>query len=84
MIFNVNYQKRRNQELFLTLENKHTLFLSKTQNYIPLYDRFFTLTESNYKNVNLNHTWYLTSVKEKIYCLKKLRISVMTLTILKS
>jgi hypothetical protein len=67
MIFNVNYQKRKNQELFLTLENKHTLFLSKTQNYIPLYNRFFTLTESNYKNVNLNHTWYLTSVKEKIY-----------------
>jgi hypothetical protein len=67
MIFNVNYQKRKNQELFLTLENKHTLFLSKTQNYIPLYDRFFTLTETNYKNVNLNHTWYLTSVKEKIY-----------------
>ena len=67
MIFNVNYQKRKNQELFLTLENKNTLFLSKTQNYIPLYDRFFTLTETNYKNVNLNHTWYLTSVKEKIY-----------------
>jgi len=67
MIFNVNHQKRKNQELFLTLENKHTLFLSKTQNYIPLYDRFFTLTETNYKNVNLNHTWYLTSVKEKIY-----------------
>jgi hypothetical protein len=67
MIFNVNYQKRKNQELFLTLENKHTLFLSKTQNYVPVYDRFFTLTESNYKNVNLNHTWYLTSVKEKIY-----------------
>ena len=67
MIFNVNYQKRKNQELFATLENKDTLFLSKTQNYIPLYNRFFTLTESNYKNVNLNHTWYLTSVKEKIY-----------------
>ena len=67
MIFNVNYQKRKNQELFLTLENKNTLFLSKTQNYVPVYDRFFTLTESNYKNVNLNHTWYLTSVKEKIY-----------------
>ena len=67
MIFNVNYQKRKNQELFITLENKHTLFLSKTQNYVPVYDRFFTLTESNYKNVNLNHTWYLSSVKEKIY-----------------
>ena len=67
MIFNVNYQKRKNQELFLTLEKKETLFLSKTQNYMPLYDRFFTLTESNYKNVNLNHTWYVTSVKNKIY-----------------
>jgi len=67
MIVNVNYQKRKNQELFLTLEKKETLFLSKTQNYMPLYDRFFTLTESNYKNVNLNHTWYVTSVKNKIY-----------------
>ena len=67
MIFNVNYQKRKNQELFNTLENKNTTFLSKTQNYVPVYNRFLTLNETNYNNVNLNHNWYVTSVKEKIY-----------------
>jgi len=60
----VNYQKRKNQELFKSLEEKETLFLSKTQNYIPIYKRFFNLNEKNFNHVNLNHPWYLDSVKE--------------------
>jgi hypothetical protein len=61
----VNYQKRKNQKLFQTLENPDTLFLSQTQNYIPLYQRFFQLSEKNYNSINLNHKWYLSSLKEK-------------------
>ena len=60
----VNYQKRKNQELFKSLEQKETLFLSKTQNYIPIYKRFFNLNEKNFNHVNLNHPWYLDSVKD--------------------
>jgi hypothetical protein len=58
----VNYQKRKNQELFKSLEKKESLFLSKTQNYIPIYKRFFNLNEKNYNNINLNHPWYLNNV----------------------
>jgi hypothetical protein len=62
----VNYQKRKNQELFKSLEDSELLFLSKTQNYIPIYNRFFSLNDTNYNNINLNHKWYISSVKERI------------------
>jgi hypothetical protein len=65
-MFTINYQKRKNKELLETLEQKDMLFLSKTQNYIPIYTRFFTLNETNYLNVNLNNPWYLLNVKENI------------------
>jgi len=61
----VNYQKRKNQKLFQSLENPDTLFLSQTQNYIPLYQRFFQLNENNHNSINLNHKWFLSSLKEK-------------------
>jgi len=62
----LNYLKRKNSELFKTLENSDILFLSKTQNYIPIYNRFFSLNNSNYNNINLNHTWYLHNIKTSI------------------
>jgi len=65
MMININYQKRKNQELFKSLEDSKLLFLSKTQNYIPIYQRFFSLTETNYNNKNLNHKWYISSIKEQ-------------------
>ena len=61
----INYQKRKNQKLFKSLENPENLFLSKTQNYIPIYNRFFNLNDKNYNHVNLNHPWYLSDLKEK-------------------
>ena len=60
----LNYQKRKNAELFKSLEQPNTLFLSHAQNYIPIYQRFFSLNETNYNSVNLNHKWYLSSIKE--------------------
>lgn len=62
----LGYQKRRNEELFKTLENKDMLFLSKCQNYIPTYNRFFALNSTNYSNVNLNHQMYLIKVNKKL------------------
>jgi hypothetical protein len=61
----LNYQKRKNTELFKSLEQSKTLFLSQTQNYIPIYSRFFSLNETNYNNINLNHQWYITSINER-------------------
>jgi len=64
-MINVNYQKRKNTELFKDLEKPSSLFLSKTQNYIPIYKRFLELNETNYNNVNLNHKWYISSVNDE-------------------
>lgn len=58
----VHYQKRKNIELFESLEKPNCLFLSKTQNYIPIYQRFFSLNTTNYNNVNLNNKWYISNV----------------------
>ena len=63
-MININYQKRKNTELFKGLESPSSLFLSKTQNYIPIYNRFFSLNDTNYNNINLNHKWYITSVND--------------------
>jgi hypothetical protein len=63
MVF-VNYQKRKNVELFKCLEESTSLFLSKAQNYVPIYTKFFTLNESNYNSINLNHKWYISSVNK--------------------
>ena len=65
-MFTVNYQKRKNVELFKSLENPDLLFLSKTQNYIPIYKRFFTLNDANYNSINLNNKWYISNLNEKI------------------
>ncbi len=60
----LNYQKRKNVELFKSLEDSKSLFLSKTQNYIPIYKRFFELNDTNWNNINLNHKWYISGIKE--------------------
>jgi hypothetical protein len=61
-MISVNYQKRKNTELFKSLEDPELLFLSNSQNYIPIYTKFFSLNESNYNNINLNHKWYISNI----------------------
>jgi len=60
----INYQKRKNIDLFKCLEKIEILNLSKIQNYIPIYNRFFSLNETNYNNINLNNKLYITNAKE--------------------
>lgn len=64
MVF-VNYQKRKNIELFKSLEDSNSLFLSNAQNYIPIYTKFFSLNETNFNSINLNHKWYIHSVDKQ-------------------
>lgn len=59
----IDYEKRKNSELFKTLEKPEFLSISKMQNYVPIYNRFFALNETNYNNINLNHKWFLYNVK---------------------
>ena len=60
----VNYQKRKNIDLFNNLAKPESLFITDTQNYIPIYTRFFSLNDSNYNSVNLNHQRYISSVNK--------------------
>jgi hypothetical protein len=64
MTITVNYQKRKNIHLFEKFQtNKHTN-LTNIQNYIPIYDRFFTLNNSNFNSINLNHYWGISDIKD--------------------
>ena len=64
-MISVNYQKRKNIELFKKFEDPNSLFLSKTQNYIPIYTRFFNLNDTNYNSINLNNKWFLSNIELK-------------------
>ena len=62
----INYQKRKNLELFEAFKSSETLNLSNVQNYIPIYNQFFSLNETNYNSINLNNLWYLTNISCKL------------------
>ena len=64
-MISINYQKRKNTDLFKRFEEPTTLFLSKTQNYIPIYTRFFNLNDTNYNSINLNNKWFISNIESK-------------------
>jgi len=64
MTLSINYQKRKNTKLFNTLENHKAIQLSNLQNYIPIYNKFFSLNLNNYDSINLNHLWFICDIKE--------------------
>jgi len=59
------YQKNDNTTLFKSVTKENGMNLENPQNYIPIYDLFFSLTPKNYDDINLNHTHQLREVKEK-------------------
>ena len=64
-MFDINYQKRKNIELFENLE-KSELGFSNGQNYIPIYNRFFNLNDTNYNSINLNNKHYISNIYEQL------------------
>ena len=59
-MFDIYYTKNKNGQIISSLED-----ITKIQNYIPLYKKFFSLTDKNYKNINLNHKYHLDTFLEK-------------------
>ena len=59
--FEFTYCKRKHPLLFETLEKANT-GLARLQNYVPLYSRFFSLSESNHNSIGLNHQRHVRSV----------------------
>ena len=66
MTFCLYYKKNKNEELFRKLENSN-LNILKLQNYIPIYQNFFSLTENNFNSINLNHKYHLHSIRNTEY-----------------
>ena len=60
--FELMYHKCKNVSLFETLEGANT-GLHNLQNYMPIYRRFFSLSDTNHNNINLNHRCHATSVQ---------------------
>jgi hypothetical protein len=65
MNFSLYYRKNKNEELFHSLENSG-LGLEKLQNYVPLYEKFFSLNTTNYNSINLNQKYYIHSLIEEM------------------
>jgi len=64
MIISVNYQKRKNINLFNKFQTNKRINLTNVQNYIPIYDRFFSLNNTNWNSINLNHQWAISDIKD--------------------
>jgi len=60
-MFDLYYKKNDNAVLFKSFKD---IGIYNVQNFIPLYKQFFSLKESNYKNLNLNHVYHITSVNK--------------------
>lgn len=61
----IHYEKRKNGELFKSFQNETLTNLSEVQNYVPIYNKFFDLNETNYNAINLNHEWYISKVEKQ-------------------
>jgi hypothetical protein len=59
-MFVVSYTKKRNLELFKSLDENYGIY--NLQNYLPIYNRFFKLTENNYNSINLNNKYQLYDI----------------------
>lgn len=60
-MFDLYYKKNDNQTLFKKIDE---LGVEKSQNYIPIYKQFFSLKQTNCKNLNLNHLFHVKDIKK--------------------
>lgn len=61
----ISYKKNDNKQLFNSLMEHSSMNLEKVQNYNPIYERYFSLNETNFNAINLNQINLLKSVNEK-------------------
>jgi hypothetical protein len=56
------YKKEDNRKLFKSLEENPAFGILDLQNYIPLYNSYFSLTKTNANSIMLNHKWKLQKI----------------------
>lgn len=59
----VDYEKRKNKELFKKFKDLKKLNIDALQNYIPIYKEFFNFKEN--PNINLNHKHFITHIQDE-------------------
>jgi hypothetical protein len=63
-MFQLNYRKNKNTELFKDIQEK--MGVSKVQNYMPLYQHYFSLNNTNFNGINLNTFKPINKIESKI------------------
>ena len=56
------YKKDDNRKLFKSLEENSAFGILEPQNYIPLYNSYFSLTKTNSNAIMLNHKWKIQEI----------------------
>jgi hypothetical protein len=64
MAIEVNYNKRKNSHIFSKFTTIGNLNLDTVQNYMPIYDRFFSLNSNNFNSINFNHKMFISDIKD--------------------
>lgn len=60
--FMLRYRKNNNEKLFQTM---NYVGMSQMQNYIPLYNRFFKLNQTNWNSINFDHPPLKLSIRDE-------------------
>ena len=61
----LSYQKNDNSKLFSSLVKTDIMNVSDIQNYIPIYSKFFALTNTNFNSINLKQVYSLNNITKK-------------------
>uniref|UniRef100_A0A6C0C2Y9 Protein kinase domain-containing protein n=1 Tax=viral metagenome TaxID=1070528 RepID=A0A6C0C2Y9_9ZZZZ len=64
-MFDIYYKKNDNLVLFETLEKTDFTDIKNAQNYIPIYNQFFSLNGKNYSALNINHKYHMCDLLKK-------------------
>ena len=63
-MFDIFYNKNKNNLLFNALEKESNGDFECLQNYIPIYSKFFNINNTNWNNINLNHTYQIHTINK--------------------
>ena len=64
-MLNVSYTKNKNLDILKDLESNEFTDILNVQRYIPIYNRFFELNNTNYNNVMFEQNYYLSKFIKK-------------------
>jgi hypothetical protein len=65
-MFEFSYKKNNNNSLFRDFKKSDLTNVKAPQNYVPLYNSFFSLTNKNWNSINLNNPKYIQTIYSKI------------------